>query len=64
MQTTEIKGRPKPRLTGIKQAGQRLGKTRYQIMNMIAAGLLEAELVDSAPKIVVASVERIEAAAR
>jgi hypothetical protein len=59
----DVEGKLKPRLTGVKQAGRRLGKTRYQIMNMIAAGLLEAELVDAAPKILVASVERLETAA-
>jgi hypothetical protein len=33
-------------------------------MNLVVAGELEAELVDRAPKIVVASIERLEAAAR
>jgi hypothetical protein len=60
----DVKGKLKPRLTGVKQACRRLNKNRYQVMNMVAAGVLEAEMVDDTPKIVVASIERAEAAAR
>ena len=64
MQSAESRGKLKPRLTGVKQAGRRLNKTTYQILRLVTAGDLEVELVDNKPKIVIASLERLEAANR
>jgi hypothetical protein len=53
-----------PRLMGVKQTGKRIGKTGYQVLRLVASGDLEVELVDDHPKILISSIERLEAAAR
>jgi hypothetical protein len=61
MKNAEIAGR-KPRLTGIRQAATRLRKSPYQVMHLAVCGVLETEMVDETPKVVIASIERLEAA--
>jgi hypothetical protein len=52
----------KPKWTSVHNAGRRLNKSPYQILRMLGAGELEADLVDTKAVIRIESVERYEAA--
>ena len=64
MNITGHKDRPKSRLIGILPAGKRIGKSAHQILRMAAVGEIEIELVDDKPKVVIASLERLQTNAR
>jgi hypothetical protein len=56
--TSVLRGLP-TRLTSVKNAARKINGTHYTVMRLLLTGELEGEMVDSEPKVVIASIDRL-----